>query len=132
MVSVFMRNLRSAVDQANRNQVSVYSIDPRGTMTFPVEMSGYFDTADLEASLEFLANLSEDTGGLLFANENDLSRPIQAAYRDKDSYYKTVGPSLEAKWPEDGRSLVVVLRQRLSGKLSAVTHNVGRRPDSSP
>ena len=270
LASVFMRHLRSAIDRANRNQVSVYSIDPRGTMTFPVEMSGYFDTADMEASLEFLANLSEDTGGLLFANENDLSRPVQAAYRDKDSYYllgfvpdaklekgkfrrievkvrrkglnlryrqgyeeidpveaaradlgnafkfpdlyrdfpfrlsvrnqgeqwvvrpripnralffvadgdrkrcqleifgisfnesgeplgedflfvkaleldfseqelvsflqnyKTVGPSLEAKWPEDGRSLVVVLRQRLSGKLSAATHSVGGKADLSP
>lgn len=270
LVSVFMRNLRSAIDQANRNQVSVYSIDPRGKMTFPVEMSGYFDTVDMEASLEFLANLSEDTGGLLFANENDLSQPIQAAYRDKDSYYlmgyvpdtklkkgkfrrievkvkrrgltlryrqgyeeadpveaaradlgnafkfpdlyrdfpfrlsvrtqgeqwvvrpripnralffvtdgdrkrcqleifgisfnesdeplgedflfvkaleldfseselvtflqkyKTVGPSLEAKWPENGRRLVVVLRQRLTGKLSAATHGVGGKADSTP
>lgn len=270
LVSVFMRNLRSAIDRANRSQVSVYSIDPRGTMTFPVEMSGYFDTADMEASLEFLANLSEDTGGLLFANENDLSQPIQAAYRDKDSYYllgyvpdaklekgkfrrievkvkrkglklryrqgyeeidpvetaqadlgnafkfpdlyrdfpfrlsvrtrgeqwvvrpripnralffvadgdrkrcqleifgisfnesgeplgedflfvkaleldfsepelvsflqkyQTVGPALEAKWPENGRSLVVVLRQRLSGKLSAATHNVRGKADSNP
>ena len=270
LVSVFMRDLRSAIDRANRNQMSVYSIDPRGTMTFPVEMSGYFDTADMEASLEFLATLSEDTGGLLFANENDLSHPIQAAYRDKDSYYllgyvphakrekgkfrrievkvkrkglklryrqgyeevdpveeaqadlgnafkfpdlyrdfpfrlsvrtqgdqwvvrpripsralffvadgdrkrcqleifgisfnesgeplgedflfvkaleldfseqefvsflqnyRTVGPSLEANWPEDGRSLVVVLRQRLSGKLSAATHNVKGRADSLP
>ena len=262
MVQTFMRDLRSAIDQANRNQVSVYSIDPRGTMTFPVEMSGYIDMGDLEASQEFLASLSEDTGGLLFANENELSRPLQAAYRDKDSYYllgyvpearrekdrfrrievkvkrkglklryrqgyeeidpveaaqadmsnafkfpdlyrdfpfrlsvrsrgeqwvvrpripnralffvsdgdrkrcqleifgisfnesgeplgkdflfvkaleldfseqelvaflqdyKTVGPSLEAKWPKDGRSLVVVLRQRLTGKLSAATHTV--------
>lgn len=270
MVSIFTRNLRSAVDQANRNQVSVYGIDPRGTMTFPIEMSGYIGMGDLEASQEFLATLSEDTGGLLFANENDLSQPIQAAYRDKDSYYllgyvpdaklekgkfrrievkvkrrgltlryrqgyeeadpveaaradlgnafkfpdlyrdfpfrlsvrtqgeqwvvrpripnralffvtdgdrkrcqleifgisfnesdeplgedflfvkaleldfsdqelvtflqkyKTVGPALEAKWPDDARRLVVVLRQRLSGKLSAATHSVGGKADSSP
>ncbi len=270
MVSIFTRNLRSAIDQANRNQVSVYSIDPRGTMTFPIEMSGFFDVAYLEASQEFLATLSEDTGGLLFANENDLSSPVQAAYRDKASYYllgyvpdaklekgkfrrievkvkrkalklryrqgyeepdpveadradlgnafkfpglyrdfpfrlsvraqgeqwavrplipnralffvsdgkrkrcqleifgisfnesgeplgkdflfvkaleldftepellaflqkyKTVGPLLEAKWPEDGRSLVVVLRQRLSGKLSATTYTVNAKANSSP
>ena len=269
IVSIFTWNLRSAIDQANRNQVSVYSIDPRGTMTFPIEMSGYFDTADMEASLEFLATLSEDTGGLLFANENDLSQSIQAAYRDKDSYYllgyvpdaklekgkfhqieikvkrkgltlryrqgyeeidpveaaqadlgnafkfpdlyrdfpfrlsvraqgeqwvvrplipnralffvddgdrkrcqleifgisfnesgeplgedslfvkaleldfsepelvsflqkyKTVGPSLEAKWPKAGRSLVVVLRQRLAGKLSAATHKIGTKSNPS-
>ncbi len=270
MVSIFTRNLQSAINQANRNQVSVYSIDPRGTMTFPIEMNGYFDVADLEASQEFLASLSEDTGGLFFGNENDLSSPVQAAYRDKDSYYllgyvpdaklekgkfhrievkvkrkglklryrqgyeepdpveaaradlgnafkfpdlyrdfpfrlsvrtqgeqwvvrpvipnqalffvsegkrkrcqleifgipfnesgeplgkdflfvkaleldfsepelvsflqkyETVGPLLEAKWPDDGRSLVVVLRQRLAGKLSATTHIVGGKADSSP
>ena len=269
MVSVFMRNLRSAIDEANRNQVSFYSIDPRGVMTFPIEMTGYFDTADMEASLEFLSTLSEDTGGLLFTNENDLSHPVEAAYRDKDSYYllgyvpetklekgkfrrievkvkrkglklryrqgyeeadpieaaqadlsnafkfpdlyrdfpfrlsvrtqgeqwvvrplipnrglffvdhggrkrcqleifgisfnesgeplgkdflfvraleldltepelasflqkhKTVGPSLEAKWPEGGRSLVVVLRQRLTGKLSAATHTIDTNPSPS-
>ena len=87
MVSIFTRGLRSAIDQANRKQVSVYSIDPRGTMTVPIELSGFFDIGDLEASQEFLSSLSEDTGGLLFTNENDLARPIQAAYRDKDSYY---------------------------------------------
>ncbi len=44
--------------------------------------------------------------------------------------YRTVGPTLEAKWPEDGRCLVVVLRQRPSGKLSAATHMIDT--DSNP
>ena len=63
------------------------------------------------------------------ALELDFSETETASFLQR---YKTVGPSLEAKWPEDGRSLVVVLRQRLSGKLSAATHSVGGKADSSP
>ena len=266
LASIYARSLRSAVDQANRNQVSVYSIDPRGLMVVPFQHSTYYDTGDMEATQEFLATLSEDTGGLLFTNENELVSPIRSAYVDSRSYYllgyvpdakmedgkfhrievkvkrkglklryrrgyesvapekaaqsdlanafkfpdlyrdfpfrlsvqpqgeqwmvrplipngslffvadgdrkrcqleifgisfdesgeplgedflfvrtleldvsepeltaflrkyETVGPSLEAKWPDGGRSLVVVLRQRLTGKLSAATHMIDMNP----
>ncbi len=79
--------LRSAVDRANRNQVSVHSIDPRGLMVVPFELGTVLDIGDLEASQEFLAQLSKDTGGLLATNENDLLRPIREAYRDGRTYY---------------------------------------------
>lgn len=81
------RKLRTVVDRANRNQVSVHSIDPRGLMLVPFELSRLLDIGDLEASQEFLSTLSEDTGGLMFTNENDLLRPIRAAYRDGRTYY---------------------------------------------
>lgn len=81
------RKLTSAVDRANRNQVSVHSIDPRGLMVVPIELSPVLEIADLEASHEFLATLSKDTGGLLATNENDLLRPIRRAYRDGQVYY---------------------------------------------
>lgn len=81
------RKLISAVDRANRNQVSVHSIDPRGLMVVPIELSPVLEIADLEAFHEFLATLSKDTGGLLATNENDLLRPIRRAYRDGQVYY---------------------------------------------
>ena len=87
MASIYARSLRSAVDQANRNQVSVYSIDPRGLMLVPFQHSTYFDIGDMEAPQEFLATLSEDTGGLLLTNENELVDPIRTAYLDSRSYY---------------------------------------------
>ena len=39
--------------------------------------------------------------------------------------YENFGPSLETKMPEESRNLVVVLRQSLSGELSAATHRIG-------
>ncbi|MCY3777617.1 MAG: VWA domain-containing protein, partial [Candidatus Aminicenantes bacterium] len=87
MASIYSRSLRSAVDQANRNQVSVYSIDPRGLMLVPFQHGTYFDIGDAEATQEFLATLSEDTGGLLLTNENELVDPLRTAYLDSRSYY---------------------------------------------
>lgn len=87
MTSIYARSLRSAVDQANRHQVSVYSIDPRGLMVVPFQHSTYFDIGDMEATQEFLATLSEDTGGLLFTNQNELVSPLRTAYLDSRSYY---------------------------------------------
>ncbi|MDE2926195.1 MAG: VWA domain-containing protein [Acidobacteriota bacterium] len=101
MASIYARSLRSAVDQANRNQVSVYSIDPRGLMVVPFQHSTYFDIGDAEATQEFLATLSEDTGGLLFTNENELVSPIRTAYLDSRSYY-LLGYVPDAKL-EDGK-----------------------------
>ena len=86
-LSRLTKKLRSAVDQANRNQVSVYSIDPRGLMVVPFDLSGFYDVGDMEAPREFLATLSDDTGGLLFTNENDLGNPIREAYLDSRVYY---------------------------------------------
>lgn len=87
MASIYSRSLRSAVDQANRNQVSVYSIDPRGLMLVPFQHGRYYDIGDVESTQEFLAPLSEDTGGLLLTNENELVDPIRTAYQDSRSYY---------------------------------------------
>ena len=101
MASIYARSLRSAVDRANRNQVSVYSIDPRGLMLVPFQHSTYYDIGDAEASQEFLATLSEDTGGLLFTNENELASPIRTAYLDSRSYY-LLGYVPDAKL-EDGK-----------------------------
>ena len=101
LTSIYARSLRSAVDQANRNQVSVYSIDPRGLMVVPFQHSTYYDIGDMEATQEFLATLSEDTGGLLFTNENELVNPIRTADRDSRSYY-LLGYVPDARF-EDGK-----------------------------
>ena len=86
-LSRLTKRLRSAVDQANRNQVSLYSIDPRGLMVVPFDLSAFYDVGDMESPQEFLATLSDDTGGLLFTNENDLGNPIREAYLDSRAYY---------------------------------------------
>ncbi len=113
MASIYARSLRSAVDQANRNQVSVYSIDPRGLMVLPFQHSTYFDIGDMEATQEFLATLSEDTGGLLFTNENELGSPIRTAYLDSRSYY-LLGYVPDAKL-EDGKFRRIEVKVKRKG-----------------
>ena len=113
MASIYARSLRSAVDQANRNQVSVYSIDPRGLMVLPFQHSTYFDIGDMEATQEFLATLSEDTGGLLFTNENELLSPMRTAYLDSRSYY-LLGYVPDAKL-EDGKFRRIEVKVKRKG-----------------
>ena len=95
--SNLLSKLKSAVNQANRSQVSVYSIDPRGLMTPPISNAGNkgsgsylypsYSTEDLTAPHQFLASLSLGTGGLWFADDNDLARPLRKSYRDGREYY---------------------------------------------
>lgn len=54
------------MNQANRNQVSLYSIDPWVLMVVPFDLSVFYDVGDMESPQEFLATLSEDTGGVLY------------------------------------------------------------------
>ena len=89
--------LRAAVDQANQSQVSIYSIDPRGLMVPAIadasvkgsgtHLNNSFATEDITAPRQFLSSLSLDTGGLWFADDNDLSRGIRTAYLDGREYY---------------------------------------------
>lgn len=95
--SHLINRLGSAVRQANRAQVSVYSIDPRGLVVPRIgnpEHRGSgnylyptYSTEDITAPQQFLASLSLDTGGLWFSDDNDLERPIRSAYRDGSQYY---------------------------------------------
>lgn len=81
------KDLLSVVDQANRNQVTVHSIDPRGLMAVPSEFIAPAGIVDPEATHEFLAILSKDTGGLLAIRENDLLVPLREAYQDGREFY---------------------------------------------
>ena len=95
--SHLINRLNSAVRQANRAQVSVYSIDPRGLMVPAISNSEHrgsgnylyptYSTEDITAPHQFLASLSMETGGLWYADDNDLERPIRSAYRDGSQYY---------------------------------------------
>ena len=99
-------NLLSTVDQANRNQVTLHSIDPRGLMAslspsvsgsaveatrefrgLMASLSPSVSGSAVEATREFLAMLSTKTGGLFATNENELLGPIREAYLDGRAYY---------------------------------------------
>lgn len=96
------RTAQETIDDANRSQVSIYSIDVRGLMAksgmgdasvqgsqsmIRRGQSVQYDMADISAPQEFLVSLASGTGGLAFLNNNDLGRGIRRAYSDMHEYY---------------------------------------------
>ncbi len=87
--------LRSAIDQSNRSQVSIYSIDSRG-LSAPFDVStsgsGYFSQfssslAEITGPQDFLISLSLGTGGRSFVDSNDLGEGVRRAFQDRSEYY---------------------------------------------
>jgi VWFA-related protein len=96
-------DMRRIIDAATRAGVVIYSIDARGLIAMPpgggasdsfggddvnlpgarsrVEMSG------LQAKLDGLNALAQDTGGTLFKNSNDLSLGLQRVLDVNETYY---------------------------------------------
>lgn len=92
--------LQALVDEANRAQVSVYTVDARGLMgdvpparsRTPARFarSGAAQEAQrraVRAPQEILRSIADDTGGTASVNTNDLARGMQAAAKDARGYY---------------------------------------------
>lgn len=77
------------IDEANRSSVVLYAIDPRGLLTLLPDASGS-GGGSVQSLLEQragLASLSEDTGGLLLADTNDLAGALGRVLEDQRGYY---------------------------------------------
>ena len=86
--------LQSAMNQANRFQVSLYSVDARGLLPPPssAEFESFanfprFANQQISGPQEFLTALASGTGGLSFLNNNDLARGLRKVYSDSRQYY---------------------------------------------
>ncbi len=86
--------LQSAMNQANRFRVSLYSVDARGLLPPPgnAEHQYFADYPrlagrELNAPQEFLTALAGGTGGLSFLNNNDLAAGLHQVYSDSRHYY---------------------------------------------
>jgi VWFA-related protein len=96
-----LQALRQLTDLANRASVVVYSIDARGlvgtSFSAADDMTGFTqqqfeETARERSNFIFdtqsgLAYLSQQTGGFLIKNNNDLSGGIRRVVEDQKSYY---------------------------------------------
>lgn len=93
-------SIQQLLDDANRSQVSFYTIDPRGLLTTAPKARDAISTrgsrsgllsraAALEALLpqEYLRTVAGDTGGRVYLNTNDLSQGLQRAWIDASEYY---------------------------------------------
>ena len=92
--------LRAMVDEANRSQVSVYTVDARGLMSDAIPGSQRVPTRLIRLGnaqaiqqravrepQEILYSIADRTGGAASINTNDMARGMQAAARDGKAYY---------------------------------------------
>jgi VWFA-related protein len=97
--------LRDVFDVANRNNTSIYAVDPRGLAAFEYGVeAGVPITADsrgLRDTLDSLHMVAENTDGRAIVNRNDLAVGMKQIIRDASGYYLLGYTSSQA--PTDGR-----------------------------
>jgi len=103
---------REAIAAAQRANVNVYGIDPRGMSAFPemIEISSRSDYPQLEygnfrgalrellLAQESLISLSEETGGIAIVNSGDLAGGLGRIVLDNSRYYLLGYYSDSSKW----------------------------------
>ncbi len=93
--------------EMNRNNTSIYALDPRGLAAFEYDINQgggiglQVDRKHLEASLDTLRALAENTDGRAIVNSNDLSKGLRQIIRDASGYYLIGYNSAQA--PTDGK-----------------------------
>jgi VWFA-related protein len=111
--------MREVYQMANRNNTSIYSLDPRGLAVFEfglddssVTPSFATDRRVLNMTQDTLRSLSEETDGRAIVNRNTLYEGLQQMVRDS-SYYYLIGYSSKA--PTDGKFHDIKVRIKRRG-----------------
>lgn len=98
-------DMREVFDTANRQNTSIYAVDPRGLAGFEYDINeGVSLTTDLKklnSTIDTLRVLAENTDGRAIVNRNDLAAGMKQIIRDQSGYYLLGYNSSEA--PTDGR-----------------------------
>ena len=91
-------------DTVNRNNTSIYAVDPRGLSTFEYDInqgvSLTTDRTNLNQSIDTLRVLADNTDGRAIVNRNDLAAGMKQIIRDASGYYLLGYTSTSA--PTDG------------------------------
>ena len=126
--SGLVQDTQEAVAAAQRANVNVYGIDPRGLGQFSgdlVEINARSDYPQLEygnfrgalremlLSQESLVGLSEQTGGLAIVNRNDIAGGLGRIVLDNSRYYLLGYYSDESRWR--GRFMKIDVRVKRPG-----------------
>ena len=84
-------DLRDLYDTANRNNVAIYAVDPRGLSTgeFGIDQNigQSVDRQYLNSTMETLRTLAINTDGRAIVNRNDLTMGMKQIVRDTSAYY---------------------------------------------
>jgi len=100
-----LNDMRDVFDTANRQNTSIYPVDPRGLAAVEYGINeGVNQTTDrnhLNASLDTLRTLAGNTDGRAIINRNDLAAGMKQIIRDSSGYYLLGYNSTQA--PTDGK-----------------------------
>jgi VWFA-related protein len=98
--------LRDVYDEANKNNVAIYTVDPRGLAVSEFDVSdGNVDPGTdrvyLNQTMDTLRTLAVETDGRAIVNRNDLVGGMKQIVRDVSAYYLIGYSSTNA--PSDGK-----------------------------
>jgi VWFA-related protein len=100
-----MSRMREVYDTVNRNNTSIYAVDPRGLATFEYDINQgvglQTDRDNLNSSMDSLRVLADNTDGRAIVNRNDLAAGMKQIIRDASGYYLLGYTSASA--PTDGK-----------------------------
>jgi VWFA-related protein len=110
-------DLREVYDNANRNNVAIYSVDPRGLPGFEFDINEGVgirtDAKYLSSTQDTLRTLAEQTDGRAIVNRNDIAAGMKQITRDSSAYYLIGYNSTQA--PADGKFHEIKVRVKRSG-----------------
>jgi VWFA-related protein len=110
-------DLREVYDTANKNNVAIYAVDPRGLATFEFDINEGIglqsDSKYLNSTMDTLRQLSEQTDGRAIVNRNDLVAGMKQITRDASAYYLIGYNSSQA--PQDGKFHEIKVRVKRPG-----------------
>ena len=103
--SALLSDLREVYDTVNRNNTSIYAVDPRGLAAFEYDINQgvgmQTDRQNLNSTIDSLYVLANNTDGRAIVNRNDLAAGMKQIIRDASGYYLLGYTSAAA--PTDGR-----------------------------
>jgi len=112
-----LSELQDVFNAANRNNTSIYPVDPRrlstGEFDITTNISGTTSQAYLASSTDSLRTLAENTDGRAIVNQNDLGPALKQIVRDASAYYLIGYTSSQA--PLDGKFHAIRVRVKRPG-----------------
>ena len=100
-----LNDMRDVYDIANRQNTSIYAVDPRGLAAFEYDVNEAVglqaDLKNLNSTMDTLRVLADNTDGRAIVNRNDIGTAMKQIVRDASGYYLIGYNSTQA--PTDGR-----------------------------
>jgi VWFA-related protein len=110
-------DLREIYDAANRNNVAIYAVDPRGLPGFEFDIDEGVNTQTdqqyLNSTMDTLRLLADQTDGRAIVNRNDLATGMKQIVRDTSAYYLLGYNSTQTK--SDGKFHEIKVRVKRAG-----------------